>query len=157
MITIGRLLNGSKRHSTLYSRGWLCKAPRGMKKKLFPIAPILLSSLLLAGCTTTITNLTPSTQKRQADGLYPVEVELDTRNRGIRQETIQPYVLVGTQIYPMQQTLNLKNRWETLVPVPADKEFVNYQFKFNYDQRGIPRPTPGSRLSRPFQLQVLDK
>ncbi len=126
-----------------------------MKKK--PLSLVLVSSLLFAGCTTTITNLTPSTQKRNRDGLYPVEVALDTREQCIRQETLQPFVLVGPQVYPMQPTFNLKNRWETLVPVPADKEYVNYRFKFNYQTRSIPKPKPGSKLSRPFQLQVLDK
>jgi hypothetical protein len=128
-----------------------------MKKTLSPLALLLLSSLLFAGCTTTITNLTPSTEKRNANGLYPVEVELDTRDRGIRQDTLKPYVLVGTRSYPMRPTLMLKNRWETLVPVPADQEYVNYRFKFNYDRRSIPKPHPGSKLSQDFQLQILDK
>ena len=127
------------------------------KKKLLSLGPLLLSSLLLAGCTTTITNLTPSTQRRNPNGLYPVEVALDTREYCIRKETLKPYVLVGSRIYPMQPTLMLKDRWETLVPVPANMEYVNYRFKFNYDLRSIPEPTPSSKLSRPFQLQILDK
>ncbi len=126
-------------------------------KKLSSRALILLSSLLFAGCTTTITNLTPSTQPRAANGLYPIEVTLDTRDRCIRQETLKPYVLIGEEIYPMQPTFMLKNRWETLVPVPADKEYVNYRFKFNYDYRSIPKPHPGSRLSRPYQFQIKDQ
>jgi hypothetical protein len=128
-----------------------------MKKKLSSLGPLLLSSLLLSGCTTTITNLTPSTQKRNPNALYPIEVELDTRDATIRHESIKPYVLVGSQSYPMQQTLGLKNRWETLVPVPPDKEYVSYRFKVNYDNRRIPEARPNSRLSQPFQLQVLDK
>jgi len=128
-----------------------------MKKKLSSFGPLLLSSLLFVGCTTTITNLTPSTQKRSPNALYPLEVELDTRDHSIKRETIKPYVLVGSQSYLMQPTLGLKNRWETLVPIPADKEYVSYRFKFNYDTRSIPEPSPGSKLSQPFQLQVLDK
>ena len=128
-----------------------------MKKKLSSLTAVLLSSLLFSGCTTTITNLTPSTAKRNANGLYPFEVELDTRDRCIREETLQPYVQVGTDVYRMQQTLGLQNRWEILVPIPPNREFVSYRYKFNYKVRSIPEPTPGSKLSRPFQLQVLDK
>lgn len=128
-----------------------------MKKKLFSLSIVLLSSLLFTGCTTTITNLTPSTQKRDPGGLYPFEVALDTTERRIREETLQPYVLIGPQSFPMQPTLMLKNRWETLIPISPDKEHVNYRFKFDYKYNSIPEPRPGSRLSRPYQLQILDK
>lgn len=128
-----------------------------MKKKLPSLCLALVASLFLAGCTTTITNLTASTQKRSPTGLYPVEVELDTREQCLKEETLAPYVLVGTQSYPMQHTLMLKNRWEAVVPVPGNVEYVNYRFKFNYDTRSIGKPTPGSKLSGPFQFQILDK
>jgi hypothetical protein len=143
--------------SKLYTRKGLCNAPAGMKKKLSLCGPLLVSLLLLAGCTTTITNLTPSTAKRSPTGLYPFEVELDTRQYCIRRDTLAPYVVVSDQVYAMKPTLGLKNRWETVVPVPADREFVNYRFKFNYKTRSIPEPRPSSKLSRPFQLQVLDR
>src|SRR4051794_37347865 len=104
-----------------------------MKKKLLLLWPVLLSSVLLTGCTTTITNLTPSTEKRDPNGFYPIEVALDTQERCIRQETIKPFVLVGPQAYSMKPTLGIKNRWETLVPVAPNIEYVSYRFKFNYD------------------------
>jgi hypothetical protein len=128
-----------------------------MKKKLLLLGSLLVSSWLLVGCSTTITNLTPSTQKRTPNGLYPFEVALDTRDRCVRQETLKPYVQVGGQLYPMQPTLGLSNRWETFVPVSADKEYVNYRYKFNYESRGIPKAQPSSRLSSPFQLQIQEK
>lgn len=125
-----------------------------MKKPL--LAGALLSSLLFSACTTTVTNLTPSTQLRSTNSFYPFEVALDTRDRCIKRETIRPYVLVGTQVYPMRPALMIDNRWETLVEIPGDKEYVSYRYKFDYDTRSIPEPKPGSRLSRPFQLQILD-
>ena len=128
-----------------------------MKKKPFLLWALLLSSLLFTGCSTTITNLTPGTFKRNPNGLYPFEVALDTRDHGIRQETLHPSVIVGSHVYPMQPTLGLENRWETLVPVAPNNQYVNYRFKFDYDVRTIPRPAPSSKLSRPFQLQILEK
>lgn len=126
-----------------------------MKKKSLCVA--LFASLFLTGCTTTITNLTASTQKRSPNGLYPVEVEFDTREQCIKEDTLQPYVLLGAQTFPMQHTLMLKNRWEAVVPVPGNVEYVNYRFKFNYDTRCVGKPLPGSKLSGPFQFQILDK
>ena len=126
-----------------------------MKKKSLCVA--LSASLFLTGCTTTITNLTASTQKRSPNGLYPVEVEFDNHEQRIKEDTLQPYVLVGAQTFPMQHTLMLKNRWEAVVPVPGNVEYVNYRFKFNYDTRSVGKPVPGSKLSGPFQFQILDK
>jgi hypothetical protein len=128
-----------------------------MKKMLLLLMPALLSSLLLSGCTTTVTNLTPSTQKRNANGLYPFEVIFDTTEQCIRKETVAPYVLIGSQMYPMQPTMLLKNRWETLAPIPADREYVSYQYKFNYEYNAIPSRGRSSKLSPPFQLQILDR
>ena len=47
-----------------------------MLKKIFPIAAL---AVLLTGCNATFTNLTPKQQVRNEDGLYPVEVAMDTR------------------------------------------------------------------------------
>jgi hypothetical protein len=128
-----------------------------MKKQLPSFWLAAFASLSLTACTTTITNLTPSTERRSPNGLYPIEVELDTREQCIKEDTLKPYVLVGAQSYPMQPTLMLKNRWEAVVPVPGNVEYVNYRFKFDYDTRGFGNPIPGSKLSRPYQLQIVNK
>jgi hypothetical protein len=127
-----------------------------MKKILRSLALILLCPVFLAGCATTITNLTPSTQTRSQSGLYPIEVAVDTRQQTLQQETITPYVLIGTNTYPMQQTMLVKNRWETVVPISADREYLSYQFKLDYEYLGIPERRKGSKLSAPYQLRILD-
>jgi hypothetical protein len=128
-----------------------------MKKTFRRLVPLLLLPLLFTGCATTITNLTPGTQKRSPTGLYPFEVAIDSRQQSLRRETLTPYVLIGAQSYPMQPTMLLENRWETLVPIPGDKEFVNYQFKFDYEYNSIPHRRAGSKLSAPYQLRILDQ
>jgi hypothetical protein len=101
--------------------------------------------------------LTPSTQKRALNGLYPFEVAVDTREQRLRKETFQASVVIGPQTYPMQQTLGLANRYETLVPISPDREYVNYRFKLDYEYKAIPESRPGSKLSPPFQLHIVDK
>ena len=128
----------------------------GMKKNSWPLWLLLLTPLLLSGCSTT-TNLTAETQKRHPNGLYSFEVALDSNLRTIRSSTLQPYVIIGSQAYPMQPTPLVKDRWETLVPIPADKEFVNYRFKFNYEYESIPHPKRSSKLSPPYQIHILDR
>jgi hypothetical protein len=119
--------------------------------------PLLLALLLLSGCATTITNLTPSKQTRHPNGLYLFEVALDSNQQTLRKETIKPYVIIGFDSYAMVPAPVLKNRWETLVPVPPDKKYVNYQYKFDYDYNSFPRRGNSSKRSSPYQLEIVDK
>ncbi|MEO5803371.1 MAG: hypothetical protein ABIR24_07550 [Verrucomicrobiota bacterium] len=123
-----------------------------MKKFLL----LLLAPLLLTGCST-ITNLTPGHQPRNTTGLYPVEAAWDSRQQSIRPQSIKPSVMVGHESYPMRKTPLMKNRWETLVPIPADKNAINYQFKFDFEYNAIPQPRPDSILSREYKLEIMDK
>ena len=127
--------------------------------KFNPFLGLLLGPLLLAGCATpdNITNLTPRTAVRNANGLYPVEVEWKSRQQTMRRDTIQPAVIIGTEFFPMRPAPVLKNRWETLVPVPPDKEFVHYRIKFDFEYYSIPVSRRDSKLSPPYQLRVIEK
>ena len=116
---------------------------------------LLLVPLLFVGCST-ITNLTPSQQPRNSTGLYPVEVKWDSRQQSIRQQSLEPSVMIGHESYSMRKTPLMKNRWETLIPVPADKNEVNYRFKFDYEYNAIPQPRPDSRLSPEYKLRIVD-
>lgn len=125
----------------------------GLNPKL---TALVLLPLFLAGCAT-ITNLTPGKQPRNAAGLYPVEVAWQSRQQSLRRETLKPYVVVGREFFPMEPTLLVSNRWETLIPIPAGKSLVNYRFKFDFQYNAIPAPRPDSKLSPSYQLQIQDK
>lgn len=120
------------------------------------VLPLFLLTLLLTGCTTTITNLTPSQANRNANNLYPFEVTLDTTQQSLRKDSIKPYVLIGLESYPMEPTPHLNNRWEALIPIPANKDVISYRYKFDYDYNAIPQKRSGSKLSSPYQLQIVD-
>jgi hypothetical protein len=123
-----------------------------MKKFLL----LLLTPFLFVGCST-ITNLTPATQPRNATGLYPIEAKWDSRQQSIRPQSFKPSVMVGLESYPMRKTPLMKNRWETLVPISADKNMINYRFKFDFEYNAIPQPRPDSILSREYQLGIVDR
>ena len=112
---------------------------------------------ILCGCTTTISNLTPSRQSRNADNLYPFEVTYDTKQKVVRDDTIKPYVMIGAQLYPMEPAPMLKNRWEAQVPIGASTNMVYYRYKFDYQYDRIPTPGEGSRLSPTYQLEIVDR
>ena len=125
-----------------------------MKKLL----PILLAPLLLAGCATTFTNLSPRQQASNANHLYPVEVAFNSRQQSLRWETIQPFVHVGTESYPMRPILLMTNRWEALLPVPAGQNAVHYRYKFDFKYNAFGKPPQSdSAISPDYTLRILEK
>jgi uncharacterized protein YceK len=141
---------------TNFTSGSTFATLRAAMRNINKLFLLLVAPLVLAGCST-ITNLTPSQQPRNASGLYPVEAKWDSRQQTIRPESFKPSVMVGLQSYPMRKTALMKNRWETLVPVPPDQNSINYRFKFDFEYNAIPQPMPDSKLSREYKLQIFDK
>lgn len=124
---------------------------------------LVLSLVLLGGCTTdsfyntAITNLTPGSLARNAEGLYLLEAHWRSNQQSIRQDSFKPQVKVGTEYFPMRRTPLLPDRWEALVPVAADQRYLHYQFKFDYLVNGIPVARPDSKLSGTYRLEVSDR
>ena len=112
--------------------------------------------LLLAGCAHNFTNLTPTRQPRNAENLYPVEVQFNSRQQTLRWHTIKPYVLVGSELLPMRPTPLMKNRWEGLVPLPAGASKVDYRYKFEFESSTFGGFENDSALSPKYQLKVLE-
>ena len=118
---------------------------------------IFLTALLLGGCArATLTNLTVNSQPRDANGLYRVEIIWEDTANGVRHETIQPVVLVGTNAFPMQRTALVSSRWETLLPVAEDAQGVTYRIRVDWKFNAIPVPEANSKMSKSFQLQIKD-
>ena len=119
--------------------------------------PLLSLSLLLAGCATQLTNLTPQQQVRNAEHLYPVEVSFNSNQQTVRWKSIQPKVVVGTEFYDMRPTPVLTNRWEGLVPVPPGTSIIHYRYKFDFEYNRMGTPGRDSALSPEYTLRILDQ
>jgi len=124
-----------------------------MWKKALILLPAM---LLLAGCATTVTNLSSLRQLRDPNNLYPVEVAYDSRQQSLLWDTVQPTVIVGKDSYPMRLTKLMHNRWECLVPVPAGVNSITYHYKFDYQFDDFGGPRRGSASSHPYKLQIID-
>jgi hypothetical protein len=121
------------------------------------ILPLLFVPLLMAGCTATISNLTPTQQIRNANNLYPVEVALSSRQQTMRWNSIKPQIVVGSEFFPMRPTPLMTNRWEGLVPAPAGASSVRYHYKFDYLENAFGPPQPSSASSPEYTLRILDQ
>ncbi len=119
------------------------------------VLPFLLAPLL-AGCTATFTNLSPQHQTRNSNNLYPVEVALNSRQQTLRWDSIQPQIMVGSEYYPMRLTQLMTNRWEGLIPVPANVNLVHYRYKFDFKYNAMGPPKSDSALSPAYTLQIYD-
>ncbi len=118
--------------------------------------PVLLLSLLLAGCASRLTNLSSLHQIRNSNNLYPVEVSFDSRQQTIRWQSIHSQILVGNETYDMRPTPLMTNRWEGLIPVPPGKNNVEYRYKLEYQYNRMGKPGKDSALSRKYVLQIID-
>jgi hypothetical protein len=119
----------------------------------------LAAALLLTGCgtTNTVTLLSPRTQVRNQEGLYPVEIEFRSNMQAMRKETLKPYLQLGDDNYPMRRTPRMEHRWETLLPVPASTNLATYRVKLDFEYNAIPAPKSNSVLAGPYQLSIKEK
>jgi hypothetical protein len=125
----------------------------GMWKKTLP----LLILPLLAGCAAQISNLTPTQQSRNANNLYPVEVSFNSQEQDLRWDSIKPKIVVAGQSYDMKPTMLMTNRWEGLVPVPADANVVHYHYRIDFDTTGFGSIKSDSAISPEYTLKISEQ
>jgi hypothetical protein len=124
--------------------------------KIKRVVPVCLLAIFLASCVSkVITNLTPTQMPRNPSGQYLVEMKLDSTQQTLRYDSITPQVVSGFNSYKMRPTLKMTNRWEALVPVPADKETLLYRFKVDYEYNKFSnKPGQGSLMSDEYKLTI---
>lgn len=125
-----------------------------MWKKSLLLLPAL---LLMVGCAAVGTNLSAQRQLRNAENLYPVEVKFDSKQQALRWDSIEATVIVGKESYKMRKTHLMNNRWEALVPVPANVNTIAYHYKFDYLYNDFGGPKKGSASTRTYALEILDQ
>jgi hypothetical protein len=124
---------------------------------LSKVLSLVLLSVFLVGCSTTITNLSVSKQPRNPTGMYPIELEWDSTQSNIRLDSIKPYVMIDVNVYPMRPTLGISNRWETVIPVPAGVNTLFYHYRVDFEYNRFGRPGKDSKLSSGYRLDIIDK
>lgn len=118
--------------------------------------PVLLLTLLLAGCATQLTNLTPQQQRRNANNQYLVEVAFNTRQETVRWQSIRPQIVVGADMFPMRPTPLMTNRWEGWLPVPQGTTQVRYHYKLDFEYNKMGKPGNDTSLSKEYTLRILE-
>ena len=78
----------------------------------------------------------------------------NTRATSVAHDSIQAYLMLDGDMFEMQRTPLLTNRWEVLAPVPAGKDNINYRFKVNYQWKDLGGRKENSKLSDVYNLQI---
>ena len=121
-------------------------------KKFLPLVPVL----LLTGCASQFTRLTPLEQPRNPNNLYPVEVQFNSPEQAMRPDSIKAYVQVEGQLYPLRPEPMVENRWEGFVPVSPTSDETEFRFKFDYLYNAFDsEPKPGSAASPLYELKII--
>lgn len=115
---------------------------------------LCLLAAFIAGCATTVTNITSTSQQRNPSNQYLVEFQWDTSEQAVVPDSVQPYVVSGFETYEMRPVLRMTNRWEAFIPVPPEKNVVVYSFKVEYETRGFGRPQKRSKNSQEYKLYI---
>jgi len=105
------------------------------------------------------TGLSPLQQSRNASNLYQVEVAFNSQQQSLRWETIQPYVLVNGELYPLRQVPLVKNRWEGFVPGAAGSQ-PPWTISSNSTTNTTPlarHPSPPARFRPIYKLNIIDR
>lgn len=123
-----------------------------MAKRHLLLLPLLL--VLLPGCAVKLTNLTPSVLPRSAAGYYPFEVAVTSQEKAVKWDTLEAFVRIGEDSYPMQRTPLLTNRWEALVPLPAETQAIEYRYEFRFQKAAMGGPAPASAESPSYKLRL---
>lgn len=143
----------------LYKAGGIGKRLTTMEMR-YKMLMVLGLALAVSGCTS-ITNLGSDHHVRNASGLYPVAIGWDSNQRSLLPETLKPVVQLDYQSptfreIPMTPVPGAVNCWAAQVPVPKGVNFLNYRVKMNFQYAKIPKPGKDSRLSPPYQFQIID-
>jgi hypothetical protein len=121
--------------------------------KINKLCFLLLLPAVLAGCTS-ITNLTPTQYPRSDSGYYRVEAMWKSRQAVIRPDSFKPLVVIQFQTYPMRPVPMVEDRWEAFIPVPPDKNFVHYHYKFDFMDDAFGKPKADSLMSASYVLSI---
>jgi hypothetical protein len=57
----------------------------------------------------------------------------------------------------MKPTPLMTNRWEGVVPVPANADVVHYRYKFDFLYNAMGPPGSDSVLSQEYTLRIIEK
>lgn len=91
--------------------------------------------LALAGCDLKVVDLTPSTMKANASGVYTITARVNAKNSAVIEESIQPEVIIDGKAHRMTRAPGGANIYEYDYELPPGRDSAKYYILVRYDRR----------------------
>ncbi|MSU46282.1 MAG: cell surface protein [Lacunisphaera sp.] len=108
------------------------KTPFLHASRIFSAITAALLLLVLTGCNSTITNLTPDTVPANPSQIYTITASFRPVNSQIDVSSIAPRIIIDGQNYKMTKSAVGSDIWEFEYQIPAGRAAVSYYFICNY-------------------------
>ncbi|MGH8020890.1 MAG: IPT/TIG domain-containing protein [Opitutaceae bacterium] len=98
--------------------------------RLFLVAA---AALLLAGCDVKIINRTPATFSENPSQVYTITAEVRVRGGVVREESVQPSIVIDGQVFPMEKSPLGENIYEYEYHLPSGRSEGAYYLLVSYE------------------------
>ncbi|MDR0445220.1 MAG: hypothetical protein LBG98_02985, partial [Puniceicoccales bacterium] len=114
---------------------------------------------LLAGCRTTIDNLTPPQAPKNSSNIYTMTmaVHIPSRDRDAVRRNLRPFIIIDGKRQLMKGSELGQNIFVHDHRLSDQRNEVNYYYELEYDGDAGDKPTVRIEQSRLFSFQVSDR
>ena len=101
-------------------------------KHISPILGLVLT-MFLTGCGSTFTNLTSTRVEQNDSNIYTFRYEANLTQPGVVQESVQGFIAINGEEYPMIRDRHGRNRFSFDYRLPPGQSEVKYYFRVTYE------------------------
>lgn len=102
-----------------------------MKAKFIPLLGLCLS-LLLCGCKTTFTNLTPQQVPQNPSGIYTLSFAAKIGESDVAKDSIEGFITIDGERHPMRETSPGSRVFEYEYAIPQNRQHATYFYEMQY-------------------------
>ena len=125
--------------------------------KLLVFSLLSVSMWLYTGCQQpNFINLTSSNLSQNPSGIYTLQTELDVQDRGISNETLEVFAVVGGEKLPMVQDELNPDLWSCDYKLPGGFDEATYYFEAQYTKTSDTGETNVRRVTSDLQVFRLE-
>jgi hypothetical protein len=123
-------------------------------KKSFLNLVCFATALLLAGCRTTIDNLTPIQLPKNSSHIYTMTMAVHIPSRDVVQQSLRPFIIIDGKRRPMKRSDFGRNIFVYDYRFPEQRNKVHYYYELEYDSSSGHEPVTKIERSQLFEFQI---
>ncbi|OIO58998.1 MAG: cell surface protein [Verrucomicrobia bacterium CG_4_10_14_3_um_filter_43_23] len=128
-----------------------------MKRKSFLNLPLFATVGLLAGCGTTVSNLTPKQVPQNPSGIYAMSMSTHIPDADVIRPTVESRIVIDGQEHPMSLKPGSRNIYVYEYDMPEDQNEAKYYYLINYDVLYGSKSKPKELKSELYEMQLINR